>query len=246
MEQEQSEIIEYFVKKTFASSNANALPSILVEATSHRNLFTFSEILSLPYLQQLKATENSVYLDMLRLFAYGTWSDYTKNAGRLPQLIPDQILKLKQLTVLTLASTYEVLAYDQMMQELDVTNVLELQDFLINECMYSGLVRGKLDHLRQCFVVQFAACRDLRPAKLGSMIETLSNWLSTSENLLVSIQEKIKWADDRDEIEKKHRKCVEDNLREVKNTLVKANSAIRTQEDNEVRCVLKRRRHITF
>ncbi|KAL9297125.1 hypothetical protein ACSQ67_023021 [Phaseolus vulgaris] len=206
MEQEQSEIIEYFVKKTFASSNANALPSILVEATSHRNLFTFSEILSLPYLQQLKATENSVYLDMLRLFAYGTWSDYTKNAGRLPQLIPDQILKLKQLTVLTLASTYEVLAYDQMMQELDVTNVLELQDFLINECMYS---------------VQFAACRDLRPAKLGSMIETLSNWLSTSENLLVSIQEKIKWADDRDEIEKKHRKCVEDNLREVKNTLVK-------------------------
>ncbi|XP_068488137.1 COP9 signalosome complex subunit 7-like isoform X2 [Phaseolus vulgaris] len=216
MEQEQSEIIEYFVKKTFASSNANALPSILVEATSHRNLFTFSEILSLPYLQQLKATENSVYLDMLRLFAYGTWSDYTKNAGRLPQLIPDQILKLKQLTVLTLASTYE------------------------------GLVRGKLDHLRQCFVVQFAACRDLRPAKLGSMIETLSNWLSTSENLLVSIQEKIKWADDRDEIEKKHRKCVEDNLREVKNTLVKANSAIRTQEDNEVRCVLKRRRHITF
>jgi len=53
MEQEQSEIIEYFVKKTFASSNANALPSILVEATSHRNLFTFSEILSLPYLQQV-------------------------------------------------------------------------------------------------------------------------------------------------------------------------------------------------
>jgi len=30
------------------------------------------------------------------------------NAGHLPQLIPDQILKLKQLTVLTLASTSEV------------------------------------------------------------------------------------------------------------------------------------------
>lgn len=26
---------------------------------------------------QLKATENSVYLDMLWFFAYGTWSDYT-------------------------------------------------------------------------------------------------------------------------------------------------------------------------
>lgn len=31
------------------------------------------------------------------------------NADRLPQLTPDQILKLKQLTVLTLAETYKVL-----------------------------------------------------------------------------------------------------------------------------------------
>lgn len=30
------------------------------------------------------------------------------NAERLPQLIPDQTLKLKQLTVLTLAETYKV------------------------------------------------------------------------------------------------------------------------------------------
>jgi len=30
------------------------------------------------------------------------------NADRLPQLVPDQILKLKQLTVLTLAETYKV------------------------------------------------------------------------------------------------------------------------------------------
>lgn len=30
------------------------------------------------------------------------------NSDRLPQLTPDQILKLKQLTVLTLAETYKV------------------------------------------------------------------------------------------------------------------------------------------
>ncbi|CAL5338659.1 unnamed protein product [Camellia sinensis] len=49
------------------------------------------------------------------------------NAGRLPQLVPDQTLKLKQLTVQTLAETDK---------ELDVTNVRELEDFLINECMH--------------------------------------------------------------------------------------------------------------
>ncbi|KAK2444398.1 COP9 signalosome complex subunit [Trifolium repens] len=51
-----------------------------------------------------------------------------------------QILKLKQLTVLTLAETYKVLLYGQLMQELDVPNVRELEDFLINECMYAESV----------------------------------------------------------------------------------------------------------
>ncbi|XP_027349813.1 COP9 signalosome complex subunit 7 isoform X5 [Abrus precatorius] len=221
IEQKQSELIEHFVKQASSAPNASALASVLVEATSHPSLFAFSEILALPNLHQLEATENSVYLDMLRLFAHGTWSDYKSNAGRLPQLIPDQILKLKQLTVLTLAETYKVLPYDQLMQELDVTNVRELEDFLINECMYAGIVRGKLDQLRRCFEVQFAAGRDLRPGQLGGMIQTLSNWLSTSENLLVSIQEKIKWADAMSEIDKKHRKDVEDKVEEVKKSLFK-------------------------
>ncbi|CAI0445930.1 unnamed protein product [Linum tenue] len=143
----------------------------------------------------------------------------TGNMARLPQLVPDQILKLKQLTVLTLAESNKVLPYDQLMQELDVTNVRELEDFLINECMYSGIVRGKLDQLRRCFEVQFAAGRDLRPGQLGNMLHTLSDWLTTSDNLLVSIQEKIKWADTMSEADKKHQKDVEDRVEEVKKTL---------------------------
>ncbi|KAH1210450.1 COP9 signalosome complex subunit 7 [Glycine max] len=221
IEQKQSELIDHFVKRASAASDAAALASVLVEATSHPSLFAFSEILALPNLLQLEATENSAYLDMLRLFAHGTWSDYKSNADRLPQLISDQILKLKQLTVLTLAETYKVLPYDQLMQELDVTNVRELEDFLINECMYAGIVRGKLDQLRRCFEVQFAAGRDLRPDQLGNMIQTLSSWLTTSENLLVSIQEKIKWADAMSEIDKKHRKEVEEKVEEVKKSIFK-------------------------
>ncbi|RWW03157.1 hypothetical protein GW17_00033709 [Ensete ventricosum] len=88
------------------------------------------------------------------------------NACSLPALVPDQVRKLKQLTVLTLAETekvlmaYEfvVLPYDQLMEELDVSNVRELEDFLINECMYA-----------------FAAGRDLRPEQLDNMIQTLSD-----------------------------------------------------------------------
>ncbi|KAL9434831.1 hypothetical protein AB3S75_021156 [Citrus x aurantiifolia] len=218
IEQRQAELIDHFVKQASNQKGA-ALGSVIVEATSQPSLFAFSEILAVPNIAEFEGTENSKYLDMLRLFAHGTWSDYKNNAGHLPQLVPDQVLKLKQLTVLTLAETNKVLPYDELMEELDVTNVRELEDFLINECMYTGIVRGKLDQLRRCFEVQFAAGRDLRPGQLGSMIQTLSNWLTTSDNLLISIQEKIKWADTMNEMDKKHRKDLEEKVEEAKKSL---------------------------
>ncbi|KAA8515850.1 hypothetical protein F0562_019029 [Nyssa sinensis] len=254
IEQKQAEHIEYFVKQT-STLSGSSLANVVIEATSHPSLFAFSEILSVPNVLELQGTENSVYLDLLRLFAHGTWSDYKSNAGHLPQLVPDQILKLKQLTVLTLAETNKVLPYDVLMQELDVTNVRELEDFLINECMYVGIVRGKLDQSRRCFEVQFAAGRDLRPGQLGSMIQTLTNWMATTDNLLISIQEKIKWADSMSELDKKHGKEVEDRVEEVKKSLsLKADIDFRGHEEiysepagvmdyEEDRSRPKRRRH---
>ncbi|KAJ4895088.1 COP9 signalosome complex subunit 7 [Raphanus sativus] len=218
MEQKQSEIIDQLVRRA-STCNGEALLPIIIEATSHPSLFAFSEILALPNVAQLEGSTHSVYLDVLRLFAHGTWADYKCNASRIPQLSPDQTLKLKQLTVLTLAESNKVLPYDTLMDELDVTNVRELEDFLINECMYAGIVRGKLDQLKRCFEVPFAAGRDLRPGQLGNMLHTLSNWLNTSENLLGSIQDKIKWADNMSEIDKKHRKEAEERVEEVKKSL---------------------------
>ncbi|KAL0800518.1 hypothetical protein Bca101_055693 [Brassica carinata] len=124
--------------------------------------------------------------------------------SRIPPLSPDQVLKPKQLTLLTLAESNKVLPYDTLMVELVVTNVRQLEDFLINECMYA---------------VPFAAGRDLRPGQLGDMLLALSNWLNTSENLLGSIQDMLKWADNMSEMDKKHRKEAEEGVEEVKRSL---------------------------
>ncbi|XP_020085406.1 COP9 signalosome complex subunit 7 isoform X1 [Ananas comosus] len=229
IERKQAELIDHFVKHA-ATLEAPQLASLIAEATSHPSLFAFSEILSVPNLSKLQGTQYSTSFDLLRLFAYGTWSDYKSNAGCLPALLPDQARKLKQLTVLTLAETDKVLPYDQLMQELDVSNVRELEDFLINECMYSGIVRGKLDQLRRCFEVQFAAGRDPRPEQLSNMIQTLTSWLGSSDSLLHSIQEKIKWADMMSEANKKHRKEVEDRVEDVKKS-IKADMDLRGSEE---------------
>ncbi|KAI9401681.1 hypothetical protein POPTR_001G153900v4 [Populus trichocarpa] len=60
------------------------------------------------------------------------------NNGKLPKLSPDQFLKLKQLTVLTLSATNKILSYNELLEELEVCNVHELEDFLINECVYTA------------------------------------------------------------------------------------------------------------
>ncbi|KAM2279981.1 hypothetical protein ACFX1S_040751 [Malus domestica] len=273
IEQKQEEVIDHYVKQA-SSLDGSALGPLVAEVTSHPALFAFSEIIAVPNVLQLEGTGNSVYLDVLRLFAHGTWSDYKKikhlfgivmefkklkcivgDAGRLPHLVPDQVLKLKQLTVLTLAETNKVLPYHQLMQELDVINVRELEHFLINECMYAGIIRGKLDQLRKCFEVQFAAGRDPRPGQLGSTIQTLSNWLDTSSNLLISIQEKMKCADTMTEVAKEHKKEVGNRVEEVKKSIsIKADVDFRGHEEiysepggvmdyEEDRSRPKRRRH---
>ncbi|GJU90021.1 D-cysteine desulfhydrase 2, mitochondrial [Tanacetum coccineum] len=84
-------------------------------------------------------------------------------------------------------------------------------------------LRGKLDQQRRCFEVQFAAGRDLRPGQLGNMIHTLSDGLGTSDNLLITIQEKIKWADTMSELDKKHKKENVERLEEAKNVLSTSN-----------------------
>ncbi|OAE26826.1 hypothetical protein AXG93_215s1240 [Marchantia polymorpha subsp. ruderalis] len=245
VEIKQAELVEQFVVLA-RSARGRAAAELITHATSHPSLFAFSELLSLPHIledrrpqerpaferlalsgintllrwsvrdrEQLQGTEHAGSLELLRLFAHGTWTEYKNNIHELPPLQPQQELKLKQLTVMTLAETAKVLQYDLLMQQLDVSNVRELEDLLINDCMYA---------------VQFAAGRDLRPGQLENMISTLATWLGNTENLLLTIQEKIKWADSMSDIDRKHKKEVEDKAEELRKS-IKAEMELRGQQD---------------
>jgi COP9 signalosome complex subunit 7 len=229
VEQKQADLVQQFVLLA-GNARGRAAVELITHATSHPQLFAFSELLASQHIAELKGTEHSASLELLRLFAHGTWSDYKNNEEMLPALEPQQSLKLKQLTVMTLAESSKVLPYDLLMQQLDISNVRELEDLLINDCMYTGIVRGKLDQRRRCFEVQFAAGRDLRPGQLDNMIATLANWLGNSDNLLLTIQEKIKWADSMSDQDRRHKKEVEDKAEEIRKT-IKAEMELRGQQD---------------
>lgn len=69
---------------------------------------------------QLAGTSSAPSFELLKVFAYGTWSDYVGRASELPALTEAQSLKLKKLTVVALASQSKMLEYDQLMRELEV------------------------------------------------------------------------------------------------------------------------------
>lgn len=73
--------------------------------------------------------------------------------------------------------------------------------------------------------VHFAAGRDLRPEQLDNMIQTLATWLGNSDSLLRTIQEKIKWADSMSELDRRHKKDVEDKAEEIRKT-IKVNDSL--------------------
>ena len=54
------------------------------------------------------------------------------------------------------------------------------------------------------------------------MIQTLANWLTTSDNMLLTIQEKIKWADTMSELNQKHTKELEEKTEEMKSSIKEA------------------------
>ncbi|XP_019158215.1 PREDICTED: COP9 signalosome complex subunit 7-like [Ipomoea nil] len=78
IEERQAKHIEYFVEQ-LSALKGSALATVVTDATSHPSLFTFSEILSVFNVLELEGAENSIYLDLLRLFAHGTWTEYKRS-----------------------------------------------------------------------------------------------------------------------------------------------------------------------
>ncbi|XP_042417191.1 COP9 signalosome complex subunit 7-like isoform X3 [Zingiber officinale] len=185
IERKQSAFIDRFVRQAAELGAAESVANLVLEATSHPSLFAFAEILAIPNLSKLLASQYSSYLDVLLLFACGTWKIYQRHAHSLPVLLPDQVRKLKQISVLALIE---------------------------NE---KGIVRGKLDQLRRCFKVQFASGRDLTAEHLANTIETSNSWFRTSSNLLHLIEEGIKWVECMNEINNQHKKEINDEIEEV-------------------------------
>ena len=74
--------------------------------------------------------------------------EYNQNKAKFLDLKPPQLRKLELLTVAEIASKKQVVPYSEIMQQLGINDLRQIEDKII-ECIYSDLLKGKLDQKNQ-------------------------------------------------------------------------------------------------
>ena len=110
----------------------------------------------------------------------------------LPKLSDVQVQKLRQLTLLSLATSPSTLSYAHLLSELSLPTTRALEDLVISS-IYAGLITAKLDTLSQHVdVSSVAPLRDLRPGSVPRMVSVLEDWDSRCVSVLGEIEGQIR------------------------------------------------------
>ncbi|KAF7547432.1 hypothetical protein G7046_g9011 [Stylonectria norvegica] len=103
--------LEPFLLLSKSASSPRAAADLITRATSSPNTFLFAELLATPAMQSLAtAPDYAPHLTLLQIFSHGTYAAYRTTPG-LPPLADPQALKLRQLSLLTLARDRANLSY---------------------------------------------------------------------------------------------------------------------------------------
>lgn len=160
---------------------------IIRQVLKHPEIYVFGELLSVKSVQELSGTDQQLWLDVLKVFAYGTWLDYKQlqSNNQSLELGPVECHKLKCLSAVSISaeSSDKQIPYSLFGTRLELNSVREIEDLLI-DCMDHGLLSGKLDQKQAMFEVQSCMGRDLTESDLESMIQSINQWVTTSEEQL--------------------------------------------------------------
>ncbi|KIW70204.1 hypothetical protein PV04_02496 [Phialophora macrospora] len=187
------------------STSKNTSPRFVAElikgAISDRGAYIFTELLQLPAVQALDGTEFEPWLKLLEIFSWGTYEEY-KALQSLPPLDAHQTLKLRQLTLLTLASPFSPptpnnttnnLTYASLLSRLQLTSPDELEG-LITASIDCNLLTARLYPTSSpptVHIISVAPLRDLRPQSLPTLLQILQTWESRCVSVVSDLEAQI-------------------------------------------------------
>ena len=181
-------MLKQFAQQANSLTDPSALVELIQQALANPHVHVFGELLDLPVVQQLQNGSHEPWLQLLRVFAYGKYSDYDES--KHPPLTDVMRRKLQYLTIVSLASQNRKLPYHLLLEELRLDNLRTLEDLII-EAIYANLIQGKLDQRQRCLEVESALSRDVRVQQLDTIVSVLGEWLSNCDGVLSSIEQQI-------------------------------------------------------
>lgn len=182
------------LSKSAASPRVAA--DLVMQATSAPNTFIFTELLETPQIQALsKSEEFAPYLSLLQIFSYGTYADYKSSPG-LPELNEAQRLKLRQLSLLTLArkdagAGSPALTYAALQEALDLPTRQALEELVIS-AVYAGLIKAQLNPKESVVQINSVApLRDVAPTAVDSLLASLQAWSDRCDDTLAKLEREM-------------------------------------------------------
>ncbi|OWK12984.1 COPS7B [Cervus elaphus hippelaphus] len=210
-----SNLLEQFILLAKGTSGS-ALTALINQVLEAPGVYVFGELLELANVQELAEGANAAYLQLLNLFAYGTYPDYIANKESLPELSTAQQNKLKHLTIVSLASRMKCIPYSVLLKDLEMRNLRELEDLII-EAVYTDIIQGKLDQRNQLLEVDFCIGRDIRKRDINNIA------------VLLGIEQQVLRANQYKENHSRTQQQVEAEVTNIKKTL-KATASSSAQE----------------
>ncbi|XP_036029143.1 COP9 signalosome complex subunit 7b isoform X1 [Onychomys torridus] len=241
-----SNLLEQFILLAKGTSGS-ALTTLISQVLEAPGVYVFGELLELANVQELAEGANAAYLQLLNLFAYGTYPDYIANKESLPELSAAQRNKLRHLTIVSLASRMKILMitpglhclstetavaccipYSVLLKDLEMRNLRELEDLII-EAVYTDIIQGKLDQRNQLLEVDFCIGRDIQKKDINNIVKTLHEWCDGCEAVLLGIEQQVMRANQYKENHHRTQQQVEAEVSNIKKTL-KATASSSAQE----------------
>jgi COP9 signalosome complex subunit 7 len=190
------------------NQKSKALETIIEQVLSHANIFVFGEFLNLPNVQDVSTPpklisfiliiiflfqmgQESKHYRTLSLFAFETYLQYKQNLTSFLELKPQQIKKLKMITIADIASKSKNLEYVTLMKALDIQDLRELEDLII-DCIYNELLKGQLDQKNQQLHVEHTYGRDVRQQDIEQMLQKLEQWDVQLEGAQTIVERQIR------------------------------------------------------
>lgn len=213
---QSSQLEQYLLLAKTAKGAAAA--ELIKQVTEAPGVYVFGELLDMPNIQELANGPHSSYLNLLDLFAFGTYASYHNNKAKFPLLTPAMITKLRHLTIVSLATKTKCIPYSTLLKELDMRNLRELEDLII-EVIYADVVRGKLDQKNNQLEVDYTIGRDIRPEDINTVIKVLQEWCTSCETVLNNIECQISRANAMKDSHIKLKQQIENEVSNIKKNL---------------------------